>query len=237
MATTGDRPARRAWGARVAGLVLVAGLVGLTVWAGLAPTSAAGWAVVAGVVALLVGWNALARRAPGPRPLRLTLGLAPVVATVVWALAPSFVDQRVDEGLLEAVPVAEPAAATGTAPPAAGAPAPPPRPAEPTRLATGTLEDAGGHSAEGTASLYEHEGTTFVRLDDIDIDNGPDVVVLLVSEPGAASPAGGVELGALKGNQGSASYAVPAGVDVSGLRGVLIWCRAFSTPMATAALA
>ena len=52
--------------------------------------------------------------------------------------------------------------------------------------------------------------------------------------PDQTGPGGGVDLGSLKGNQGSQNYVVPTGVDVAQYKTVLLWCRRFSTPIAIA---
>src|SRR5438132_329291 len=77
-------------------------------------------------------------------------------------------------------------------------------------------------------------GALVVRLEAIDVQNGPDYHVYLLSGTNRRNPSGGSELGKLKGNLGSQNYAVPAALDVSGPQTVLIWCRAFSTPVANA---
>jgi hypothetical protein len=107
-------------------------------------------------------------------------------------------------------------------------------PAPPARVAAGSLRGI-DHRASGTAALYRlSDGTAFLRLEDINVQNGPDYVLYLVPGNDRRAPGAGVELGALKGNQGTQNYAVPEGVDIRAPQTVLIWCRAFAVPVANA---
>lgn len=107
-------------------------------------------------------------------------------------------------------------------------------PSPPARIAAGPLRGI-DHRASGSAALYRlSDGTAFVRLEDINVQNGPDYVLYLVPGNDRRAPGAGVELGALKGNQGTQNYAVPDGVDIDAPQTVLIWCRAFAVPVANA---
>ena len=68
----------------------------------------------------------------------------------------------------------------------------------------------------------------------LDLQNGPDLVVYLVPRPGQTELDGAVSLGDLKGNKGNQNYPVPADVDPTQFGGVLVWCRAFSVEFAGA---
>jgi len=201
------------------------------------PRTASGWLrvgpLLAGlVVALLV---VLPRLVRDPN-LRLIVAAVVLGVTAWFTIVPVFFDKRVDEQLLGTT--ARTPASTVPTPQPAAAPAPttpPPTQAGPVRLTTGPLRGRGGHSARGAASLYRlADGTAFVRLEDIDTPHAPAVYVYLVPHPDQTSPGGGVDLGSLKGNQGSQNYVVPTGVDVAQYKTVLLWCRRFSTPIAIA---
>ena len=77
--------------------------------------------------------------------------------------------------------------------------------------------------------------------DDFAVTPGPDYRVLLV--PKAAIRAAAdvaktmyVDLGPLAAYQGSQSFAVPAGVDVSRYPSVVIWCAPYAALISTADL-
>ena len=78
------------------------------------------------------------------------------------------------------------------------------------------------------------DGSTVVRLEDIDVQPGPDYDVFLVPGAAAESPGDGVKLDDLRGNVGSSNYDVPADLAVDQPVTVLIWCTAFGLPVANA---
>jgi hypothetical protein len=161
-------------------------------------------------------------------------GILLVISLVlIFALVlPTFVDKKVVEALPGAQtessrPVSEPDTTTPTAPTT---------PADPTAIASGPLRGI-DHDATGTAVLYERaDGTTFVGLESIDVEPGPDYKVYVVPGTNQDRPGdGGVFLDDLRGNQGTQYYEVPTGTDLSdGDWTVLIWCRAFAVPIANA---
>ena len=102
------------------------------------------------------------------------------------------------------------------------------------RISSGTLRGV-GHDASGTASVYERpDGSRVVGLEAIDIEPGPDYRVFVVPGLDRESPGDGLELDALRGNQGTQYYEVPSGTDVGPGWTVLVWCRAFGVPIANA---
>jgi hypothetical protein len=198
----------------------------------LVPRTVTGWVVVGAVVLALV----LVRRAAGrwvpAGPARVVASWAPVLLVVGWVLLPAVVDRTVEEDLLSLVP-----APVADRPPAGTSPDPPvmPAPVEVQQLTAGEIVGV-GHRASGTAAVYRSGDTVFVRLEDLDVQGAPDVFVWLVDGADRRHPADGEELGALKGNRGSANYPVPAARGLDGDLTVLLWCRAFGTPIAAATL-
>jgi hypothetical protein len=97
------------------------------------------------------------------------------------------------------------------------------------------------HATTGKASLIKLPGGAHsVQFASLNTSDGPDLYVYL-SPHDSGSPEktfgeGFTSLGKLKGNRGDQVYEIPAGVDVSGIRSVVIWCKRFSAGFAVAPL-
>ena len=214
--------------ARLAAVPAVAALLvgGLWLVAGeLAPGGYDG-SILAGIawfVAAGLALNLLGRRVPALRlPLRATfLATALVVAgAAAWT---SLRDTTVSERVAVGTPLSQ---AAGGAP--------------------GNLELSRGaftplaHRGGGEAAVVRlADGDLRLTLLDLDTDPGPDLRVILVAGPVSDDLDGDgyLDLGALKGNQGTQQYAIPAGTDLDRYGTVVIWCRAFSVAFAQAPLA
>ncbi|MCI0633818.1 MAG: DM13 domain-containing protein [Actinobacteria bacterium] len=109
-----------------------------------------------------------------------------------------------------------------------------------TVLAEGAFEGI-AHGTTGTAQVLElADGSRVLRFEDLATDNGPDLRVYLSTAPagseGDAYAQDFVDLGELKGNLGSQNYTLPADVDLSRYRSVVIWCVRFSVGFGVAPL-
>ncbi len=161
-----------------------------------------------------------------------------------------FVDDVVDESLDQAFTTTAPDPTTTTTTPTTDQPAASTTttsvpettstaPAGPTVISVGSFFGI-GHTAQGTAGVYELDGEFVLRFeDDTDIQNGPDLFVWLLEgdEYDGGDPGAYLDLGKIKGNIGGQNYALPAEYDPQIHRFVLIWCLRFSTPFAGASLA
>jgi len=135
----------------------------------------------------------------------------------------------------------------GVAPAAAEAPAPGGAPAAavgPAILARGRFDEKDSvHRGSGTAILARApDGKAFIRFEDFSVTNGPDLFVFLSAHPTPGTSAelheGGLDinLGALKAPQGAFAYEIPAEVDLSKVKSVAIYCRAFRVMFSSAEL-
>jgi len=102
----------------------------------------------------------------------------------------------------------------------------------PVLLARGRLRGI-DHTASGRAEVVDTGRKVVVQLRDFDVQPGPDYRLYLAN---GESPDGGRELGALKGTSGNQRYDVERRADARRYKTVLIWCRAFSVPVAAASL-
>ncbi|MFV1969654.1 MAG: DM13 domain-containing protein [Acidimicrobiia bacterium] len=176
------------------------------------------------------------------------IGFGVVLAVVSFlAFRPDkiFIDDAVDESLSEAF-VASTTTTTTRPPDSEAAPtttttasAPTPDPNEPAVIASGMFYGI-DHSAAGTATIYEQDGSYVLRFEDnTDIQNGPDLYVWVLAEPDfdGSEPSDFIDLGLIKGNVGGQNYQLPPEFDPAIHRSVLIWCLRFSIPFAAAPLA
>lgn len=120
----------------------------------------------------------------------------------------------------------------------------PPAPTGPVALLSGDLVDADSfHKGSGQVVLYQLEdGSRIIRLENIEVTNGPQLHVLLTPVHGLTGrdhlqQAGYVDLGPLKGNIGSQNYEVPADYVIPEQLTLVIYCVPFHVVFTTAELA
>ena len=136
--------------------------------------------------------------------------------------------------------------ATPTPPPPPTPTSPPPTPeppAGPIKLKVGEFRDQDSfHRGSGQAIIYRGtDGSHLLRLENLNVTNGPDLRVLVSPHPNPRSTddlnsRGYVELDRLKGNRGNQNYLIPDNVDVSTVNSVIIYCRPFSVIFSVAPL-
>ncbi len=105
-------------------------------------------------------------------------------------------------------------------------------------VAQGNFQDVdASHRGSGTATILQQGDQRVLRFEEFEVTNGPDLHVLLVENIGGTSSdelGEYVDLGALKGNLGSQNYDLPADLDLSQFKGVMIYCQPFHFVFATA---
>jgi hypothetical protein len=172
----------------------------------------------------------------------VAVALAAVVAAGLYWFAPwnLVIDRRVDEAIPTGRSMSGVVAANDEASADDGTAGESP-PSEAVMLARGEFSSL-EHSTTGAAVILELEdGSRYLRLDDLETSNGPDLRVYLSSVPAqddwyVYDDGDFVDLGALKGNIGSSNYAIPADVDLSRFESAVVWCRRFSVGFGVAPL-
>lgn len=164
---------------------------------------------------------------------KVLIGVIGIAVLVVarWLISPLFLNETVDEGLPptseksiaeEETDVSEPADAEeeGTAE---------------TTAVSGVFKDGEkNYQTKGTIQSIESDGDVYLRFEDFETTNGPDLFVYL-TKPGQETTEV-VSLGALKGNIGNQNYLVPTDTDLTEYNTVVIWCRAFNATFGTGEL-
>ena len=95
------------------------------------------------------------------------------------------------------------------------------------------------HQGSGQATIFQQGETSVLRFEDFMVTNGPDLHVLLTTNPSPTSRSDlgeYIDLGSLKGNLGNQNYEIPTDADLSQYKGVVIYCMPFHVVFATAPL-
>ncbi len=179
--------------------------------------------------------------------LGIVIVLGIVAAFAWWFISPAFIDNAVSEPLPVAAVETSPTPATVETNPTVAAVEPqatvenPPAVVADRVLSRGSFYNL-AHLSSGEAAVYQlADSTRILRLQNFSVDNGPDLYVYLVpvdpvpNASGSEIP-GYFSLGRLKGNIGDQNYELPADLDLSQYKSVVIWCQAFAVPFAAAPL-
>ena len=186
-------------------------------------------------------------------PVVRVLALAlPFVLVSWWLMSPFFIDEEVDDDFATSIAAAggRSTASTGSAvdpavSPGSGGtattvpPTPMPTATGPVLRGAGQFVGLAGHEGTGDAGFFAVADDALVlRLEDLDIQNGPDLRLYVVPGPAQTSPGDdSLYLGELLGNVGNQTYELPAEFALtSGDWTVLVWCEAFSVEFVAATI-
>ena len=90
-------------------------------------------------------------------------------------------------------------------------------------LKTGEFEGLAGHKAQGDAKILDADGTKFLRFENFEVTNGPDLRVY-VTQGGDVKE--GIHLDKLKGSKGAQNYILD-NIDIDLYDTVVIYCQPF----------
>ena len=90
-------------------------------------------------------------------------------------------------------------------------------------LKSGMFEGLVGHNAEGTAKIIQVNDMTFLRFENFQVTNGPDLRVYITPDGDVKN---GIHLEKLKGSTGDQNY-ILENIDVGVYDTVVIYCQPF----------
>lgn len=107
-------------------------------------------------------------------------------------------------------------------------------------IKSGEFMDAdNAHKGSGMAKILSSIDSSLLRFEDFSVTNGPQLHVLLSTNPNPTdsdSLGQYVDLGGLKGNVGNQNYILPNDLDISMYNSVVIYCKPFSVVFSVASL-
>lgn len=191
-----------------------------------------------------------------PPVVRVVVLGVPFVAVSWWLVSPFFIDEEVRDQFDTSIAAARAAPsttaapataaaprttadATSTTPSAPATPTPSTAPPGPVLLGAGSFVGLAGHDGTGDAGIFRAEaGAHVLRLENLDIDNGPDLRLYVLPGADQVTPGeGSIYVGPLRGNVGDLTYDLPAEFQPTpGPWTVLVWCEAFSVEFVGATL-
>lgn len=96
----------------------------------------------------------------------------------------------------------------------------------------GMFQGLKGHEAKGKAEVISVGDISFLRFEDFEVTNGPDLHVYMTKNGDVGS---GIDLGKLKGSIGNQNYAI-GGINTDVYNTVVIYCQPFHVYFASAKL-
>ena len=100
---------------------------------------------------------------------------------------------------------------------------------------SGTFVDGDDkHRASGDVTTFQTNNQQWIRFENFEVTNGPDLYTMLVKE--GQSTREGTILGKLKGNIGNQNYRIPESTFLEEGDRIVIWCKAFEVDFGFAEL-
>lgn len=83
---------------------------------------------------------------------------------------------------------------------------------------------ASAHDVSGTAKIIESNGKRYLRFENFETINGPNLHIYLSADLSAKDY---IDLGEIKATKGNVNYEIPEGTDLKKYKKVLVWCVPF----------